>query len=215
MMRRYIAPLIFVVFLLALGVGCGSSEDKQPAENGADNAATELQDLLERALAVEGLHYQLVMTAPDGELTGEIWQQGEQMRSDFVVEGQEIVNIINATQNEAFMYMPAENMAIRMPLEKVDLYGSQTPGEYVEEIDPEIVQSVETVQLDGITCKLVTYRTAEEEVKLWLHAEYGLPLRAEVTTAGEKVLMEYKNLEIGPVAAEVFQLPAGVQVVQF
>lgn len=59
----------------------------------------------------------------------------------------------------------------------------------------------------------MTSPDGKEQVKMWVHEEYGIPLRVEVTEAdGSKSVLEYKNLKVGPQPADTFKLPAGVQV---
>jgi outer membrane lipoprotein-sorting protein len=51
------------------------------------------------------------------------------------------------------------------------------------------------------------------QTKMWVREDYGLPVRVEVTALdGQKTVIEYKNLKVGAVPAENFQLPAGVPV---
>ncbi|MEW6388679.1 MAG: hypothetical protein AB1491_14295, partial [Thermodesulfobacteriota bacterium] len=74
---------------------------------------------------------------------------------------------------------------------------------------------LETVVYDGVRCRVVAVPAADgrEEVRLWMREDYGIPVRVEVTSAaGGKTVMEYKNLQVGPLPPDTFKLPPGVEV---
>lgn len=60
---------------------------------------------------------------------------------------------------------------------------------------------------------IVTGADGKEQSRMWVREGYGVPVRVEYTDAGgNKTVMEYKNLKVGPQPPETFKLPEGVQV---
>ncbi len=50
-------------------------------------------------------------------------------------------------------------------------------------------------------------------MKMWVSEEYGIPLRVETPEEGSQTIIEYKNLKVGPIAEDVFEIPQGVQII--
>jgi outer membrane lipoprotein-sorting protein len=73
---------------------------------------------------------------------------------------------------------------------------------------------LETVTYDGVSCKVLMIQKSDGkgETKMWIREDYGIPVRIENNDAGISTIIEYKNLKVGSVPAEMFQLPAEVQV---
>ncbi|MDA8096172.1 MAG: hypothetical protein RDV00_00565 [Clostridia bacterium] len=69
--------------------------------------------------------------------------------------------------------------------------------------------------VDGKKCSV--YKTTDEgsKAKVWLWEEYGFPIRVESLADGQTVVVEYKNIKVDDIPASMFELPAGVQVMEF
>ena len=78
-------------------------------------------------------------------------------------------------------------------------------------------QIIGTEILDGKECLVVEYTVPAEQttVKMWRWKEYGLPIRAEMTTSAGTTMAEYRNLDFGDIPDNMFELPAGVQMMEF
>ncbi|NLB18936.1 MAG: hypothetical protein GX825_09475 [Syntrophomonadaceae bacterium] len=47
---------------------------------------------------------------------------------------------------------------------------------------------------------------------MWIWKDYGLPLKVETIVEGESLVIEYKNINIGEIDDSMFELPAGIEV---
>lgn len=116
--------------------------------------------------------------------------------------------------NTIITYYPDQNKAVKLSgdrRQKTVL----TPGEYAGRVNPAGAKVLETVVYDGVPCRvlLVSGEGDKEEMRIWVHQDYCLPVRVEVTSAsGGKTVMEYKNLQVGPLPPETFELPPGMEV---
>jgi len=108
-----------------------------------------------------------------------------------------------------YMYYPNQNMAYKMDTVQTE---NNNPVEGSDEIYP-IKVSTET--LDGKLCDVYQWTYAEGSGKYWVWREKSFPIKMEMTTSSGIMIMEYKNIVIGTLSDSLFQLPAGVQIMQF
>jgi outer membrane lipoprotein-sorting protein len=60
----------------------------------------------------------------------------------------------------------------------------------------------------------VEYTVEGTATKMWIWEEYAFPIRVEVTTTEGKTTIEYKNIEFVDIPDSMFELPAGVEIIQ-
>jgi outer membrane lipoprotein-sorting protein len=182
---------------------------------------TSLSDLLDKAKGTTSVKYDMVTTSPGKPSeTAKVWMEEDKMRMEATAEGQTMIIIVNGL--EAYMYNPEENMAIKMDF-------SDVPESTLEDIEslmdynPTVV-GVETV--DGKLCTVVEYTYSSEisgenyelKTKSWLWQKHGLPIRTETTSSfgseSEATITEMKNIDFGGIPNSMFELPAGVEIME-
>ena len=215
MMKRptMLLPAIFFV-LVSLGLtGCGGGGGK-PAEAPKPAAQEEsVGDLLAKAKKIPGMSFDYVMTAKDSQMNGKMWIEGKKMRTEATMQNQKMISIIDGDANVAYTYMPDQNMAVKMTLDKVKT--ADAPDQYTKDVDPGKFKVLETTTYDGVRCRVVQLdnTAAKTSSKMWIREDYGLPIRVETTNSDNtKTVLEYKNVKVGPQPADTFKLPAGVKV---
>lgn len=225
MMRKSV--LVFVVLLLFMSsfvlAGCGGQKDtgSPPAgetqqtgtETATQDGADSVADLLGKGKNVEGMSYDYTMTSGDISINGKVWMQGEKIKTKAVMQGQKVITIVDG--DAAYTYHPDENTAFMMDLDQAGQ--TETPSDFIEDVDtrPDQYKIVDSVVYDGVKCKIVevTGADGQEQVKMWVREDYGIPVRVETSVPdGEKMVLEYKNLKLGPQPSGTFELPAGVEV---
>jgi len=212
MKRLLLLFLVAIAFVsLALsGCGGGKPDVGQPAQTAKEPSVA---DLLGKGKQLTGLSYDYVLTAKEGQMTGQMWIDGKKIRSETVLQNRKIISIIDGDANVAYTYMPEQGMAIKMALDKAKT--AEPPNRYISDVDTAKVKVLETTMYDGARCRVLLVQRADGkgETKLWLREDYGIPAKVEtVDSSGSKTVMEYKNIKVGQVPAEKFQLPAGVKV---
>ncbi len=162
------------------------------------------------------ISFEQVVTTPNTPPhTLKLFLKQGKMRAEVQAEGQQMIWIGDNAAKVAYMWLPAENVAMKVPLEQFE---EQVGGE--PEIDVVARQAmtgklVGSETIDGKVCDVYEYETPDGKAKAWLWREKAFPLRVEVTGAGGKVVSEMKNVQFGNVPDNLFQLPAGVQVMDF
>jgi len=120
-------------------------------------------------------------------------------------QGQTVVNFIDIDEKTVITYMVSQNMAIKGDFAQAP----QAATKNIEEHKPVVIG---TETLDGKLCTVVEYSEAGIQVKTWIWKEKGLPLRIEQSGTRGKVIVELKNIDFSDIPDSMFQLPAGVQI---
>lgn len=121
--------------------------------------------------------------------------------------------IANFDTQVAYLYYPAMNMAYQMDFEQV----VELPLADAQSIPDYEYQIIGTEILDDKECLVVEYTVPAEQttVKMWIWEEYGFPIRAEMTTSAGTTIAEYRNLDFGDILDNMFELPPGVEIMEF
>lgn len=215
------AVLVWVaVALLVCLAGCGGDKkeaggEPAPAKSSVRPKAAEepLSEVFVKGKKIEGMSYDYILTAPTGKMTGKVWMQGKKVRTEGTVNGQRIITLVDGETNTVYTYYPDQKRAVKLTAGEQG-EETQSPTDYIEKTDPAAAKVLGTAVYDGVKCKVVLVKSQDgSEVRMWVREDYGLPVRVETTAPdGTKVVMEYKNLKVGPQPPETFKLPAGVQV---
>lgn len=215
---RKLAVLFLVVSFIVVSfglTGCGggkqdSGQTSQPAKQES------VADLFAKSKGLQGMSYDYVMTGKELQMSGKMWIQGKSMRTETTIQDKKMISIVDGEAKVIYNYMPDQNRAMKISLDNNNNKTADAPDKYTKESDAGKYKIVETTTYDGVKCKVLLFQDADGKAstKMWVREDYGLPMRVEVTSANaDKMVMEYKNLKVGPIPAENFKLPAGVQVV--
>lgn len=217
MRKALIFPILLLGVLVLIGAGCG---EKTPSENGdvtpkEEEKAESLTDILAKAAGITSFKYDMVATAPgEAAVTMKMWREGNKMRMEGTFEGQSMVYLVDAGKQLAYTYFPSENMAMKIGLGKAQETVGESPTKQSESVEQYNPVTLGTEVLDGKTCLVIKYSTQTEEVKMWTWTKYGLPIKTETTTAKGTVVVELKNIGFGDIPDSMFELPAGVQIME-
>ncbi len=211
------------VLLLLVGlISSGSLGCKKEAEEGVipsgekeEEKTESLTDILGKAKDVTSFKYDMVITSAQGEtLTQKMWMKGKKMRMEATIEAQVMIYLVDTDKQVSYMYIPAQNMAMKMDLAKAQETVGESPTEQSGSIQNYNPVTLGTEVLDSKSCLVVEYTTGTESVKMWLWKKYGFPIRTETTTDKGTIVLELKNIELGGIPDSMFELPAGVQIMQ-
>lgn len=138
------------------------------------------------------------------QIDGKVFHGRDAERREMTVDGTEQVFILRPLEAEALMILPSANMAMRMPL-------PPDPGlaasEAFARLNPEKVGE-ETVAGEDTAI----YRTSGRiEGRFWITGD-GIVMRMETETGRGRYAMELLELERGAPDPALFELPAGMQV---
>ncbi|HBS59921.1 MAG TPA: hypothetical protein DEA44_11710 [Firmicutes bacterium] len=205
----WLCVVMLLVVSLSL-IGCGG-EKKGTTETTAKQES--LTDLLAKGRNLPGLAYDFSISGQGMAMNGKMWVSGQNMKTETVMQGQKLIMIIDGAHNVVYNYLPEQNMAMKIAYDPTKV--TKTPEQISKELDPAKAKLLETATYDGVKCKVVQLQEpdGQTQTKMWIREDYGLPVRVELSDSqGNKTVMEYKNLKVGAIPAEMFVLPAGVPV---
>lgn len=222
-MRRWLVYLIAAILMLGgTGLlGCDSSEKPQeksspPAvqenqdEKGSSN---ELEKIMNSAREVTDLSFEVesIATGAGESLTtyAKYWISGKKMRVETETLGVKSIMIANGN-GEAWVYSPTEKMAMKVPDIEVP---DELPNEWSDQEDLANYKIIGHEKMNGYDCVVVNVSGDDGTVsKMWLMEDQGMPVKMEAESAEGKIVIEYKNYNIGKQADDLFQLPSDAQV---
>lgn len=211
--------VIIVIIIVLVGIGAWVLFGGKKAVPSGEEAETpegeaSLTEILAKAKGIT-FKYDMVTTAPgQTAVTTKMWWEGKKMRMEGTFEGKSMVYLVDVDKQLAYTYFPSENTAIKIGLAKAQETAGESPAEQSESVVKYNPVTVGTEILDGKNCLVIEYTTETEKVKMWLWKEYGLPIRTESTTAKGTSIVELKNIGFGDIPDSMFELPAGVQIIE-
>jgi outer membrane lipoprotein-sorting protein len=228
---RKVVGLAVVLFLLLSGwalAGCGGGSDKEQDptgvtdNKGAENAGSKessLKDIFSRSSKIESMTFEWEMTGFDIASTGTQYMQGSNIRMDMEVAGSGSATMLYlGDKNEAWMIYHDTNTAMKLgdydadaeavnPLEVLEEY--EQNDEYIEEN----INIVGHETIDGKKCVVIETEDEGSYTKMWVWEEYGFPLKMEITSEGHQINYQYKKVSFDRIPDSMFEIPAGVQII--
>jgi len=212
-----LCSLVFILSAVLLVAGCGGGNNtEQPAESSgtvSSDKGGELSALFAKGSAVDELYYEFVIAEGEKEeARGKAWVKGTRMKNEMTVNDETIISIFDTAKAENLVYVEGMDMAMLSTFDPQALGAYDSPTNYSDDLDLSSMKIVGTETYDGHKCKVIamTDEQGQEGAKMWVSEKYGIPLRIEDEIAG--VTIEYKNLKVGSVPDDVFELPPGVKI---
>lgn len=173
-------------------------------------------DLLSKGKQIQGISYDFTIKSKDVNMTGKVWAQKNKLKTEMTVSGQKILTIFD---NDTVYQCDLPNkVAMKFSMKGTQAFGVQKPkqpSDFNDNYKGESLKIIDSTVYEGVKCKvmLAVEKNTNDQVKMWVREDYGLPMRAEITTAkGEKMVVEYKNMKIGSLPTDTFNLPPGLKV---
>lgn len=223
MRKTFSLCLICFLLMTTLFAGCGggsaepAAEQQQAAENtDKDAAVTEeasVDEIFTKSEGIQSMTFDWVLTGTAGVASeGTQYVQGGNIRMDMSSPEGEVMMIYNASTNEAWMINKAQNMAMKLGTADVESE-SVNPLEPIDQAEADTYKIVGHEKYDGKDCTVMEMNMDASHAKMWVWDEYGFPLKYESNIDGNQVVWEYKNVSFDKIPDSVFEIPAGVQVV--
>jgi len=120
-----------------------------------------------------------------------------------------VISIVDLGAHVMYQYFPDQNLAYRMAYNQPETT-ALTETQSIPDYD---YTELGTETMDGKVCLVVEYSYGGVTAKMWIWKQYGFPIRVETTTAEGTTVVEYRNIDFGDIPDNMFQIPAGVQIV--
>ncbi|MGE5405266.1 MAG: hypothetical protein ACM3PP_10045 [Candidatus Saccharibacteria bacterium] len=226
-MKKVAALLLLVLLVVSsIGlVGCGKAKDSsKPADKSSSvtsssatsNIDPEIAALMEvgKKSAEKGVYYESVMKAKGMNTTTKMWQQGKKMRSESEFAGMKVAMIVNPDKNLFVSYMPGLGTATSLDSNAKKAMTQNTADQWTTQ-GSNVYKITGSETMNGVSCKVMEGKPAGmDNVKVWIAADTGMPIKMEAEVYGDPMTMDFKNYKFGPQPDSVFELPAGVKVTE-
>jgi hypothetical protein len=97
---------------------------------------------------------------------------------------------------------------------KIDMSDAEL-SDPTENSDQIIPVKVGTETIDGKSCDVYQWTYQGTTTKEWIWKDKSLPIKIETTSSYGTTTTECKNIVFGTLSNSLFELPAGVEIVQF
>jgi hypothetical protein len=131
-------------------------------------------------------------------------------RYEMTEGGTTTIMIMDLEAKTAYSYFPDQNMAYKIDMSQAEQID---PTENADQIIP---VKVGTETVDSKLCDVYQWTYEGTTTKEWIWKDKSFPIRRESTTSlGTTIIAECKNIVFGTLSNDLFQLPAGVEIIQF
>jgi len=200
----------------------GEPQEEDPVDEEQENGEErDLESIFGSMDYPVNFSYEMTMESEAMEtFTTRLWIMDEMFRSEGEWEGQTFISI----QDEDYYYMldPNAMTAIRFPADQ------EVPMEEDEVEEPRVDEFMIEEDWDRLTYlrdetinRVDTYVVSDSyddvELIMWIHQEYGIPMRIESTghDLEDNYVMEVQNLQVGEVTEEDFKIPEDYEIIDF
>lgn len=222
--NKIVLGLVAILIITALLAGCiGDKTTTPPATSPATTTPSKttppvttpstptLSEMLGMSSKIVSIKYDMLITGPGiPAITTKVWLKKNKMRTEMTQQGATAITLIDEDAKTMYVYMPAQNLAVKMPFDLGQV--PEAPTDEAESILDYNAKVVGTESIDGKVCSVVEYTSGQESVKAWIWQDKGLPIRTEVTSSAGKTTVEYKNIDFADIPDSMFELPAGVTI---
>jgi len=208
--RRLLIAISLLILIMGMTAGCekkeqpSSSNVSSGTQTDTDSKTNDLAKAMAEIKGLPGYSCEMIMSADAQNVSSKLWASGSQWRMEMEVDGIKNIMLING-KGEIWNYMPTENMAMKMAAPPE----ATLPTDWAESEDKPQVTGQE--QVDGYKCLVVTYPN-DKDTKCWIMKDRGLPVKIESIVDGQKTVIQYKNYNINKQPDDLFEVPAGTQV---
>lgn len=226
MPKKFVLCFLVVVLSAALLLtGCGGgTTTEQPGESSGKTTSDkggELAKLFAKAETVDELYYELIIIEDDKEeVRTKSWIKGTRMKHEMTMNDETAISIFDTAKGEYITYSEGMDMATRTtydPQDESRLGPYGPPSSYSDTFEDALssMKIVGTETYDGHKCKVIALfeEDGQEAGKMWVSEKYGIPLRIVDETNG--ITIEYKNLKVGSISDDVFELPPGIEIMDY
>lgn len=199
-------------------------DEEEETTNGEEEETGEDMDLETLFGSMEypvNFSYEMTMDSREmGSYTTQIWIMDEKMRSEGEWEGQTFITILD----EEYYYTldPSAMTAMRFPIEdsvpmEEDFEEEPRIDEFMIEEDWENLTYLGEETINGVETYVIIDHSDEVEYKMWIHQEYGIPMRMESSgpSPEDDYIMEVRKLVVGEVRDGDFEIPDEYEIMDF
>ena len=191
-------------------------QEEVESEGSEELTEEELANLFAKGKELDEFYYEMKVTGlGDEDGITKMYMKEGLMRIESEVMGQSFMMIYS---EDAFYTLdPQSKTAIKMPIGEEGNEDREvvTMDDFIEDLDDENMVYVGKETINGISCHVVESKeqNSDNQVKMWLHEEYGIPMKIETTSGSDTHVMEVTDFKTDSLSSDLFELPEGYQII--
>ncbi len=197
-------------------------DDMEDDPEARDDSETEedLESIFANFSMPESLSYEITVTSEEiDEHTSQFWIKGEKIRTESEFEGQSYITIQDG--ENLYSLDPQTMTGMKMPMD-MNIPDQENPDEdfraddLLEDPNFSDLTLLRSETLDGMDTYVISDTTEGYDQTLWIHKEYGIPVRieAEGNQPEDRYVMVVSNIEVDNVPDELFEPPEDYEITE-
>jgi outer membrane lipoprotein-sorting protein len=185
-----------------------------PTSNAASTSGKTLADIYGVGKNIGDVKFDMVITSAGvpQPMIQAYWKDpwllnSMKFRYEMSTEGSTSIYLVDFGTQTAYMWLKEQNIAYRIDM-------SQAPRNPAESSDQIYPTYVDTETVDNKLCDVYQYTGPDGSTKVWVWKDKSFPIRMESTTSSGTTIEECSNIVFGTLSDDLFQLPAGVQIIE-
>lgn len=201
------------------GQGQDGQDDQasQEGPGGGNIDSKDLKALSAKAASIKSFSYEGVYTFTNGEeFVNNMWIKDQKIRSEMIDSDSDelMVSLIDATSKSMYIYYPDTNYAMKMEVDYGVLEDTMTLENFYKSAVIDESDYLRDETFDGKKCAVYQGKDFEGyTATIWIWKEWGLPIKIVSDMGSDTMTVEFKNLELNKVKDSIFELPAGVELI--
>ena len=171
---------------------------------------SELAGIIAKAAGLQSVKFDTTISGPNFPTTTQkVYWKKSKMRIEGTAMGMTSVIFVDTDKRTAYLYLPSQNTATKVDFGQVPA-AVTTAVSSISSNNPVVIGS-ET--LDGKACLVIQYSSNDGTTKEWLWKDNGFPIKIEITGTSGTTTSINSNFDFSDIADSLFDLPAGVQII--
>lgn len=204
------------------GDDTGTETDPGTSDGNSEGSVSQAQlsELFQSGLELTEYAYRLEMVTEFETNVARLWIKGSNMKIENEQDGIKYAMIVGTTYSYTLDPVSMTAMGVTWEEGEVDENGdSQDINNFVSHVEHDAFDYLGQEDIHGEPCYIVESvdLVSNASVKLWIHKEYGIAMRAEFTGAipEESMYMEISELQIGNIPDSTFEVPSDYEIISW
>ncbi len=177
----------------------------------------DISEILAKSEELDSIYYDIMGGDVDEESwVGKFWQRGEKSRLEIITDEGIMISILNPEEDTALVYLPSYRVAMRMD----SLQEREIREASVREKAAGILRYSPVVvgeeNFNGKECIIIEYTDTEreEDVKMWVWEDYGIPVKMVMEADGDVSQIEVSNVDFNEIDEDIFVMPEEIEIME-
>lgn len=154
-----------------------------------------------------------ITTAGDQQMQSRWMVKKGKVRIETSMTGQQMVIVGDPDRNVGYVWTQGQNQVVKIPYDQFEQQIASAPDPEELSKDAALGTPAGTETIDDQLCDVYEIAGTAATLRIWVSKSNSFPIKSEITTSEGTVTTEFKNVKQGGVTDDLFEPPAGMQIV--